>query len=100
MIRTMKAGSVIVDMAAEAGGNCEITLKGDIVRAKSREGGGLFAHLCRGQVGCFPSAGPWKLDGAAPGERKTHPERISACQNTKSSPGLAHQKSHGWIQGP
>jgi NAD(P) transhydrogenase subunit alpha len=35
MIRTMKAGSVIVDMAAEAGGNCEITIKGDIVEDAS-----------------------------------------------------------------
>jgi NAD(P) transhydrogenase subunit alpha len=31
MVRTMKPGSVIVDLAAEAGGNCELTKAGDVV---------------------------------------------------------------------
>ena len=31
MVRTMKQGSVIVDMAAEQGGNCECTVPGEIV---------------------------------------------------------------------
>jgi NAD(P) transhydrogenase subunit alpha len=31
MVRTMKAGSVIVDMAAEQGGNCELTVPGEAV---------------------------------------------------------------------
>ena len=31
MVRAMKAGSVIVDMAAEQGGNCELTERGQIV---------------------------------------------------------------------
>jgi len=33
MVRTMKAGSVIVDLAAESGGNCELTRFGEDVEA-------------------------------------------------------------------
>jgi NAD(P) transhydrogenase subunit alpha len=32
MVASMKAGSVIVDLAAEQGGNCELTSPGDVVR--------------------------------------------------------------------
>ncbi|WAL59654.1 Re/Si-specific NAD(P)(+) transhydrogenase subunit alpha [Thermocoleostomius sinensis] len=32
MVETMKEGSVIVDMAAEQGGNCEVTRPGDVYR--------------------------------------------------------------------
>lgn len=32
MVRSMHPGSVIVDMAAEAGGNCELTIKNDITQ--------------------------------------------------------------------
>jgi NAD(P) transhydrogenase subunit alpha len=35
MVRTMKPGSVIVDLAAEQGGNCELTVPGEVVK---REG--------------------------------------------------------------
>ena len=31
MVQSMKAGSVIVDMAAEQGGNCELTVPGEVV---------------------------------------------------------------------
>ena len=31
MVKTMKQGSVIVDMAAEQGGNCELTVPGEAV---------------------------------------------------------------------
>src|SRR3954470_1941196 len=31
MVRSMKAGSVIVDLAAEQGGNCELTVPGEVV---------------------------------------------------------------------
>ena len=33
MVRSMKPGSVIVDMAAEQGGNCELTVPGLVVEA-------------------------------------------------------------------
>lgn len=33
MVRTMKAGSVIVDLAAESGGNCALTRCGEVVEA-------------------------------------------------------------------
>jgi NAD(P) transhydrogenase subunit alpha len=33
MVRTMRPGSVIVDLAAETGGNCELTRPGDQVVA-------------------------------------------------------------------
>ena len=33
MVRTMRPGAVIVDVAAEAGGNCELTVAGEEVRA-------------------------------------------------------------------
>ncbi len=32
MVKTMREGSVIVDLAAEQGGNCELTVAGEIVR--------------------------------------------------------------------
>jgi NAD(P) transhydrogenase subunit alpha len=31
MVKGMKPGSVIVDLAAETGGNCELTVKGEVV---------------------------------------------------------------------
>jgi H+-translocating NAD(P) transhydrogenase subunit alpha len=31
MVKSMKPGSVIVDMAAEQGGNCELTVPGEAV---------------------------------------------------------------------
>ena len=31
MVKSMKPGSVIVDMAAEQGGNCELTVPGEVV---------------------------------------------------------------------
>jgi H+-translocating NAD(P) transhydrogenase subunit alpha len=31
MVRTMRPGSVIVDLAAETGGNCELTRPGEVV---------------------------------------------------------------------
>jgi H+-translocating NAD(P) transhydrogenase subunit alpha len=37
MVRTMKAGSVIVDLAAESGGNCELTRPGEVVAADGVE---------------------------------------------------------------
>jgi H+-translocating NAD(P) transhydrogenase subunit alpha len=33
MVRSMKPGSVIVDLAAESGGNCELTRAGETVAA-------------------------------------------------------------------
>jgi NAD(P) transhydrogenase subunit alpha len=35
MVDSMKPGSVIVDMAAEAGGNCEYTKPGQVAKAGS-----------------------------------------------------------------
>ena len=32
MVRSMKAGSVVVDLAAEQGGNCELTVPGEVVQ--------------------------------------------------------------------
>ena len=32
MVASMKAGSVVVDLAAEQGGNCELTVPGDVVK--------------------------------------------------------------------
>ena len=34
MVSAMKPGSVVVDLAAEAGGNCEITVPGELVTHK------------------------------------------------------------------
>jgi NAD(P) transhydrogenase subunit alpha len=31
MVEAMKAGSVVVDLAAEAGGNCELTKPGEAI---------------------------------------------------------------------
>ena len=36
MVKSMKQGSVIVDMAAEQGGNCELTVPGEVVGAPRR----------------------------------------------------------------
>jgi H+-translocating NAD(P) transhydrogenase len=34
MIAAMKRGSIVVDLAAEAGGNCEATVPGQLVTSK------------------------------------------------------------------
>jgi NAD(P) transhydrogenase len=34
MVAAMKPGSVIVDLAAEAGGNCEVTVPGKLITHK------------------------------------------------------------------
>lgn len=34
MVAAMKPGSVIVDLAAEAGGNCEVTMAGKLITYK------------------------------------------------------------------
>jgi NAD(P) transhydrogenase subunit alpha len=49
MVRTMKAGSVIVDLAAERGGNCELTKAGETV-----------------EVGGVRIVGPINLPGSVP----------------------------------
>jgi NAD(P) transhydrogenase subunit alpha len=41
MVRAMPAGSVIVDLAAERGGNCELTKPGETVAIVRREGAGV-----------------------------------------------------------
>ncbi|MFX8813151.1 NAD(P)(+) transhydrogenase (Re/Si-specific) subunit alpha, partial [Acinetobacter baumannii] len=42
MVRSMKPGSVIVDLAAEAGGNCELTQPGKVVDV---DGVTIVGHL-------------------------------------------------------
>ena len=42
MVKSMKPGSVIVDLAAEAGGNCELTAPGEVV---VRHGVKIVGHL-------------------------------------------------------
>ena len=42
MVDAMKPGSVIVDLAAEAGGNCETTVPGQLARAKGVTVIGLY----------------------------------------------------------
>lgn len=34
MVAAMKPGSVIVDLAAEAGGNCDVTVPGQLIEHK------------------------------------------------------------------
>lgn len=75
MVRSMKPGSVIVDMAAEQGGNCELTVPGqavvkhgvtivgytDLVSRLSRQSSTLYAtnlfrlteELCKAKDGAF-----------------------------------------------
>ncbi len=43
MVAAMKPGSVIVDLAAEAGGNCEATVPGQLVTHKDVTIIGLFS---------------------------------------------------------
>ena len=37
MLESMKVGSIIVDLASEFGGNCELTKHGEIVNFKSKK---------------------------------------------------------------
>ena len=39
MVELMKVGSVIIDLASEFGGNCELTKHGEIVNHKSKNCG-------------------------------------------------------------
>lgn len=43
MVDAMKPGSIVVDLAAEAGGNCEITVPGQLTRAKGVTVIGLYS---------------------------------------------------------
>jgi NAD(P) transhydrogenase len=45
MVAAMKPGSVIVDLAAEAGGNCELTVPGELA---TRNGVTIIGSLNRG----------------------------------------------------
>ena len=47
MVAAMKQGSVIVDLAAETGGNCEVTKPGE-----------LYVHDGVTIIGTFPGLGP------------------------------------------
>jgi NAD(P) transhydrogenase subunit alpha len=38
MVRLMKSGSVVVDLAAEQGGNCELTKPGETIKTPGRDG--------------------------------------------------------------
>ncbi len=40
MVEGMAEGAVVVDMAADQGGNCELTVAGEVVRPPRRDGGG------------------------------------------------------------
>lgn len=44
MLAAMKPGSVVVDLAAEAGGNCEATEAGKLVKYESVSVIGMFQH--------------------------------------------------------
>ncbi len=44
MVRSMKAGSVIVDLASEQGGNCELTEPGRVVEAARGHDHRLYGH--------------------------------------------------------
>ena len=37
MVESMKVGSIIMDLASEFGGNCELTINGEIVEFKSKK---------------------------------------------------------------
>ncbi len=41
MVESMRAGSVVVDLAAEQGGNCALTVAGEAVTARNAEGGAV-----------------------------------------------------------
>ena len=46
MVKAMKQGSVIVDMAAEAGGNCAVTQPGKLITSNGVTViGQLFRHI-------------------------------------------------------
>lgn len=48
MVDAMKPGSIVVDLAAEAGGNCEITVPGQLARHKGVTVIGSFSLVHRG----------------------------------------------------
>lgn len=48
MVAAMKPGSVIVDLASEAGGNCEVTVPGKLINHKGVNVIGMkFVSCCR-----------------------------------------------------
>ena len=49
MVETMKPGSVIVDLAAERGGNCELTEPGEIVEHERRDASSARSTCRRGR---------------------------------------------------
>ena len=51
MVTAMKPGSVIVDLAAEAGGNCEATVPGQLTRFQDVTIIGTPPAICFGDLG-------------------------------------------------
>lgn len=50
MVAAMKPGSVIVDLAAEAGGNCDVTVPGQLIEHKGVKIIGLWYDLMGSEV--------------------------------------------------
>lgn len=46
MVEAMKPGSVIVDLAAEAGGNCEATVPGELAVYDGVKVIGMYLKFC------------------------------------------------------
>src|SRR6266850_233796 len=85
-VKTMKAGSIIVDLAADGGGNCELSRPGETVHA-----GGVTILAPLNVPATMPSQEPAvfaELDGIRPGVHEG--EDVPARFERRDSTGRAH----------
>ena len=80
MVASMKPGSVIVDLAAEQGGNCELTVPGEVVEAARRHDHRLHGSAEPAGRAVEPAV---RDEPAAPA-RRTCARRRTACSSSTS----------------
>src|SRR5580692_6822965 len=71
MVAAMKPGSVIVDLAAEAGGNCEVTVPGKLISHKDVTVIGSFEQVLSNFVGINKILGYTDLPSRLPTQSST-----------------------------
>jgi len=90
MLGVMKPGSVVVDLAAEAGGNCEATVPGKLVKDRGVTVIGMYENLetllghSHNQIQATPIFHPGFQPSLPLSTRTTSPNSCFPCPRRKS----------------
>ena len=87
--RGMKPGSVIVDLAGEAGGNCELTAPGETDRTEQRRDDRRAAQPAERPCPSTPRSSTRATSVAARADGAARTARSSSTSRTRSSPARA-----------